>query len=251
MPLSPVLKEAAIATRVYGPLRRLGRTVFGGRNHREFERDEAFYRQFIQAGDLCFDVGGNIGAKAEAMLGAGARVVCFEPQPHCLREIKARCGPSHRLIAIQAAVGAAPGKAELYVSRNSAVTTLKADLAREVVERIETPVVSLDQAIAEHGVPRFCKIDVEGYELEVLRGLSQRIPVLSLEYHVDERDVAKTWECLERLATFGTYRLNATNGECLDWFAERWMTVDEFRDVFPERLRRPMGYGDIFLRYEN
>src|SRR5438105_4477975 len=44
----------------------------------------AFYRQFIEPGDLCFDVGANIGNRTDIFLALGARVVCIEPQPSCV-----------------------------------------------------------------------------------------------------------------------------------------------------------------------
>ena len=40
-------------------------------------------------------------------------------------------------------------------------------------------VITLDDLIAQYGEPAFCKIDVEGYELEVLRGLSRPLRTLS------------------------------------------------------------------------
>jgi hypothetical protein len=39
-----------------------------------------FYRNFIRNGDLCFDIGANIGTRTEAFLELGAKVVAVEPQ---------------------------------------------------------------------------------------------------------------------------------------------------------------------------
>jgi FkbM family methyltransferase len=43
-----------------------------------------FIRNFVQPGELVFDVGANIGQKADVYAAAGAKVICFEPQPNCV-----------------------------------------------------------------------------------------------------------------------------------------------------------------------
>jgi len=48
--------------------------------------------------------------------------------------------------------------------------------------------VTLDQLIEDYGVPDFIKIDVEGYEKEVIEGLSRRVPLLSFEWHEEDFD---------------------------------------------------------------
>ena len=64
-----------------------------------------------------------------------------------------------------------------------------------MVGTFEVPVVTLDAAIEHYGVPAYCKIDVEGWEFEVLRGLSQAVDLISLEFHLTDRDIAKTRAC--------------------------------------------------------
>ncbi|MFK7772103.1 MAG: FkbM family methyltransferase [Saprospiraceae bacterium] len=57
---------------------------------------------------------------------------------------------------------------------------------------------TLDQIIEQEGVPAFIKIDVEGYELEVIQGLNARIPLLSFEANFPEFK-EETFLILERL----------------------------------------------------
>jgi hypothetical protein len=57
---------------------------------------------------------------------------------------------------------------------------------------------TLDELISAHGSPAFCKIDVEGYEAEVLAALSQPIAALSFEFTPEVRAVAL--ECVDRLS---------------------------------------------------
>ena len=81
---------------------------------------------------------------------------------------------------VQGAVGAEAGTAELLINRrNPTLSTLSAEWAATVSasprfpgerwdERVAVEVTTLDALIAVHGVPRFCKIDVEGFEESVL-----------------------------------------------------------------------------------
>ncbi|MBU2026286.1 MAG: FkbM family methyltransferase, partial [Proteobacteria bacterium] len=52
----------------------------------------AFYRRFFRPGELCFDVGANRGNRTAILADLGARVICIEPQPSCVRELRKRFG---------------------------------------------------------------------------------------------------------------------------------------------------------------
>src|SRR4029079_17220966 len=70
---------------------------------------------------------------------------------------------------------------------------------------------TLDELIAKHGIPRFVKIDVEGFEDEVLAGLHHPLPMLSFEFTTIQRGVAL--KAIERLARSSLYSFNAALGE--------------------------------------
>src|ERR1035441_6417605 len=134
---------------VYGPLRRLYRHFESEARKNIFRDTIAMYSPFISPGDLCFDVGSNIGQKTEAFLRLGARVVAFEPQPSCARETNARCRPSRRLTTVNAAIGAVSGTLPMYVYSQTTISSLTPDWAQdmEVQKVIQVPVMTLDQAI--------------------------------------------------------------------------------------------------------
>ena len=67
---------------------------------------------------------------------------------------------------------------------------------------IRVPITTLDSLIARHGVPTFIKIDVEGFEFEVLVGLSRPINAISFEFTTIQRDVAL--DCVERCVALGS-----------------------------------------------
>ena len=129
--------------------------------------------------------------------------------------------------------GAAVGTARLALShRTPTVSSLSEAWRRNPSFRgvrwddsVTVPVTTLDALIEEYGLPRFCKIDVEGYEAEVLAGLSHRIPALSVEFVAGALDIAEA--CVRRLEALGGYEFNAVRGEERSFMSERWLAADE------------------------
>jgi hypothetical protein len=111
------------------------------------------------------------------------------------------------------------------------------------------PVLSLDLAIAHFGVPDFCKIDVEGWELEVLSGLTRKPAILSFEFHLTEANIAQTKLCLETLRQLGYTRGNLAPAESTKFCHRAWITIGELCDGFPARYEAMADfvYGDIYV----
>jgi FkbM family methyltransferase len=240
-------KEAAIAVGAYGPLRLVRRALWPPKRN-EFHHGLMFYRQFIRSGDLCFDVGANVGGKTELFLALGAKVVAFEPQPACVRELKARCS-SGNLTVLNVAIGDSKGELPLYVGKDQGTSSLISGWYKDVQKIINVPVITFRDAIDMYGVPQFCKIDVEGYEWEVLKKLDRPIQALSLEYHHNERDIRKILTCVDHLSRFSRMKFNITVGEQLKFMWPRWISHGEFRDYFPSRVPKDdtFAFGDLFI----
>jgi len=217
----------------------------------------SFYRQFLLKGDLCFDVGANIGNRTEVFLEIGCKVVAVEPQVDCSQILKYRFGG--KVIVIQKALGEKQMEGTLFVSDTSEISSLSTDWINSVsksrfINRTWTReqkvnITTLDSLIFQYGVPKFCKIDVEGYEFEVLKGLSHPIPVISFEYTIPEK-VENVQQCLERLSTIGSFECNFTIGEKMEFESDRWLSpgglVKQLHLVSTTGL-----FGDIYVRFNN
>ncbi|MDX8349414.1 FkbM family methyltransferase [Cognatiyoonia sp. IB215446] len=228
--------------------------------YRDAERTQRMDRlnaQFVQPGSLAFDIGAHIGDRAGSFLRLGASVVVVEPQPRAFRALRLLYGRTDEVTLECAAVGAAPGTLDLFVnSDNPTITTASPDLIEaargsaqwhgQVWDRkINVPVTTLDQLIARHGVPDFVKIDVEGFEADVLEGLTMPLPTLSFEFTTIQRDVAS--RCIDRLNALGDYMFNFSLGEEHALIYDDWIGADTLHcDLM--RLPARANSGDIFVR---
>ena len=247
-----LISKLAASLRVYRPTRWVYRQLVNRDEWRALCAERVFYRQFVRRNDLVFDVGANVGRKAEVFLSLGARVVAFEPQPAVHEELLARCGRPARMTLVRAALGAAAGEAVLHLTRSSTETaSLVADWDADQNAAYTVKVRTLDDAIGEFGTPTFCKIDVEGYELEVFRGLTRPIPVISFEYHLNPRGRARVVDCLDYLDRFGRFEINYVADGMLAFGFQKWVSKEEFLPFFLHKIEgyQDRFFGDVFIRF--
>ncbi len=232
---------------LYRPLRRLYRTVLDRQGIREFQSHAKLLSQFIGPNDLCFDLGAYRGFKTELMLSFGARVVAVEPIPASYERMTEIVGRNTRATLLQAAVGAFDGVAALHIARSRQLSSLRSDWQAEWTGEIEVETVKLDTLIARFGQPRFCKIDVEGFELEVLKGLSQPLPIVCMEFHTAAEPWSDTLACIERLGALAEIRVNYSRKE-EPLLRGRWLGREEFVSTWEqERSAARFSYGNVFI----
>jgi len=218
-----------------------------------------FYRQFLRPGALSFDIGAHLGSRSRAFLDLGARVIAVEPQPRCAAYLRKRWGGERRFTLIPKAVGARTGRAILHINRlNPTISTLSpsawrtgmaaaAERPERWEEQVEVEVTTLDRLIEDYGRPDFCKLDVEGFEVQALAGLSHPLPALSFEFISFEKAGAQA--CLRRLSALGEYRFNWSLRERLCLESPTWVDASGVEQMF-NRLKAAIVSGDIYARLD-
>lgn len=131
----------------------------------------------LKLGDTFIDVGANIGylsAAGASFVGKIGQVHSFEPalQYFQILERTIRMNPQYKIVVNQCALGEKEGKADFFISKeNIGANTITYNSTIE--ETIEVPVYRLDSYIKKHKLQNITliKIDVEGFEFPVLKGL--------------------------------------------------------------------------------
>ncbi len=246
-------------TRPLGTARAIGRslhTYYG--DPARAQAMDALYAGFVTRGDLVFDIGAHVGDRIASFRRLGARVVAVEPQPGAMRALRLIHGRDGDVTLLQAAVGAESGEITLHVnSANPTVSTASAQFLEAAAgapgwegqswdHAITVPLVSLDALIAEHGMPAFSKIDVEGFEASVLAGLSCPLPALSFEFTTIQREIVR--DCLAHFARLGDYVFDFALGESQTLTGE-WRNADTLSAAI-DALPMQANSGDVYARLQ-
>lgn len=233
------------------PLRKAFRPMLIGFFRRaEKNRLTRLYASLVKPGDLVFDVGAHTGAMADLLLSLGAKVVCIDPQPACVEVLKAKYSGRPEVVLEPVGVGSAPGELEFSICKEGPQASTFSEKWRQgrfaslhFDEKVKVPVTTLDALIAKHGVPVFCKIDVEGYEKEVLLGLSRRIRFLSFEF--TKENLADAAAGMRHLESIASMRFNVSLYNRYRLALPRWVPAAELMRYL-EGIPEADLCGDIY-----
>lgn len=142
-----------------------------------YEKNETQYiSNFLKPGNICFDIGANVGyfSLLMASLVADGEVHSFEPIPFCyhLLSCSKHLNKFTNIIINNCAVGELDGESLFHVCEDSAFSSIEIQGAAAEVRRLTVPIVSIDSYVRSRTIEKvdFMKIDVEGAELQVIRG---------------------------------------------------------------------------------
>lgn len=171
----------------------------------------AVIKGILRPGDTFLDVGSNIGLMslvASHAVGETGRVIAFEPQPDTYKVLAGNMRLNHRanVVTVNEAIGAATGEATIYsnLARTASASLIPMD--DEITTIQQTKIETLADFVRVHAIPspRMIKIDVEGWELEVLKGAQSilattQAPALCVEYSHLHKNMGGALEEIYRL----------------------------------------------------
>jgi len=176
----------------------------------EEDRDLSVARRLLRPGSTFVDCGANIGLWsliASPLVGKTGRVFAFEPNPATSDKLAANVSANSldNVTVVRAAVGARSGIAPFRCESSHNISAL---CEQTTTETIPVPVVTLDEYVGDQPVHAI-KIDVEGYELDVLRGANRVIGRpgiwLCIEFNTIASKVSRLaeWEVHRHLKRLG------------------------------------------------
>ena len=168
----------------------------------EIQKELNFYQSFLPECKLIFDIGANDGHKTVVFSKIAAKVVACDPDPYNIAILTTRFR-NHKNINIEPlAITDHIGESSFYVQQpGSALNSINPQWKnileqqnnnrwQEAIQFSDTVIpvktTTLDALIAKYGIPDFIKIDVEGNELNVLKGLSHSVKYISYEVLLPE-----------------------------------------------------------------
>lgn len=223
-----------------------------------------FYSQFVNEGDLCFDIGANIGNRTGVFLKLGATVVAVEPQNICMQKLLKKYGNNDKVFLVHKALGAREGEGNLILSNSHTVSSMSKEWidcvrdsdmfftstsAFQWHKNVSVPIITLDRLIEKYGSPTVCKIDVEGFEYQVIKGLSQPVKVISFEFTPTPKLINLAVESIKHLATIGNVEFNYSFGESMILALPEWVDDSKICNVLLSLPYKTAFSGDIYARF--
>lgn len=168
---------------------------------------------------------------------------------------------NHNVQLIQAASGEQESKMQMTLSSAHTLSSLNREWITKVNESerfkkhgqptwnkvIEVQVTTLDKLITRYGIPDYIKIDVEGFEKNVLAGLNERVKCVSFEFTLPElKDDAIA--CINKLDSLGKYEYISLNDPSGTKRVTRDGIIQEIEKI---STAGELSNGDIFAHLTN
>jgi FkbM family methyltransferase len=193
---------------------------------------------------LMFDIGANRGDATIAGINLGYRVIALEPAPRVFVKLVSNFIYSSAVVPLRLAVGEKDGeRLEFYECVEDGLSTLDKDWLTKPgmpyygkeFRTIAVNTCTVDWLIEKYGKPDLIKIDVEGAEWQVLRGMSRHSGKLALEW--TQETMSDHNEQLQYLASIGytEYRLQFIEDHLLEP-EDKWLPIKDGVDL--EAIRK-------------
>ncbi|MGL5074391.1 MAG: FkbM family methyltransferase [Waterburya sp.] len=191
------------------------------------------FSQQLHQGAVFYDIGANVGffsIIAARLVGNTGKVYAFEPGEGNANSIRhnARLNNFNQIEVIEKAVSDTPGEGELLLAKYSGGHALAtADAPPDLAGTVTIELVTIDDLIAQNQIqpPNFVKVDIEGAELDALKGMTETIkqykPIII--YEIDDGDrvaYQRKYQEIESFLQSLGYQVNSVEEDSyatIDW----------------------------------
>ena len=224
------------------------------------KKRRSFYSNFLtEENDIYFDIGANIGNRIEPIIDKNIKIIAVEPQPKCINVLKKKFGD--KITIIKNGVGRKEEVKTMYISNAHTISSFSQDWIDatkksgrfsqyEWNKEIQIEMTTLDILINKYGTPKFIKIDVEGFELDVLNGLTKAVEYISFEYTFPERKQAMI-NCIDRIIDISkgyNLKFNYSFEESMNFSSNSWLTASQMKAEIEKEMFKKSSFGDIYSR---
>lgn len=237
------------------------KSLFKNKEEKErIKKRRDFYFQFLVSNeDIYFDVGANYGNRIEPIIDKKIKIIAIEPQLECLKFLRRKYG--NKITIVPKGLGKVEETKTMYISNAHTISSF----SKEWIEATkksgrfsqynwnkeqQIEMTTLDILINKYGKPKFIKIDVEGFEYDVLQGLSQPIEFLSFEYATPEGENSII-ECIDRIDEISNknkVQFNYSIGESMEWALDEWLSPQQMKEEIKLDRFIKSEFGDIYSK---
>jgi FkbM family methyltransferase len=205
---------------------------------------------------LIFDIGGNIGMFSEKCFikYPESKIVIIEPNDNLLIEIKNRLQDKNYILKNNLVSTNSNEEIDFFISNANTISTASLDWINNSRfsenytwnNLVKKTTINLDDLIKEHGNPDLIKIDVEGYELEVLMGLSEKQKDICFEWA--EEQYEKINKSCEHLIKIGYKEFGFVYGDEYLKTPEKYSSWNECEIHKDINVLRKEKWGMIWVK---
>ena len=205
---------------------------------------------------MMWDIGANVGEVSLHFSRICDKVIAFECNPNLVSKLHRQFDGTN-VVVDKRGLADTCGIKHFKICDASTLSTFSEEwttdcrFSKEHYWDIEIPVdvITLDAAIEEYGKPDYVKIDVEGYEYNVIKGLTKCLEHTIFSFEWVEEQTEDIKKIIEYVRSIGYTKFYYTDrdgvlvNENITWYD--WDELDFFEDITPERAER---WGMIYFK---
>ncbi len=182
----------------------IARELFIHKKRELYGTDLFLKGKLVKEGDIVLDIGANIGYFAlmeSKIVGSSGTVYAVEPSPVNYQRLNEniKLNEFNNIQTFNLALGDKNGKTKMFISNKSNWSRLiERDLPDKVNQILDVEIQTVDHFLKEKPKPSFIRMDVEGYEINIIKGITQTLNLEKLgvfiEFHpsiLSKNDVAE------------------------------------------------------------